>query len=465
MDCFTNYTDEHRLELEELAATSGWREVLDSGLVEEVKAGRIEARENRDYIGTVVKQILKFNKKKVKNLIKKNNLSEEALFRELSRWPETLEGKDPVLSFVGLNLTSACNFEPKCIYCNQPATAPRLDMAEWKKIIAEVTARDDKDATYIYITGGEPLLLEEDIWGDEGLVRFATARGAAVNINTNASLLTPEVALRLVKAGLSKLHVSLDTADRTLQNRLFGGELFDQVMEGIYNVQIARDLVGAAYPVIHTNCVLTNENLDLVPDLLSFILQKCKQAVSPRDPFYNDMFPHVVPVGGDSNDFLRPDRDEFRRFYEEVWPKVSRLWDDFQAAQGVPEKKRGILFGYFSNPYLRVRHKGGLDAYVKSAEEGRYGQLALTEYCYVAPTQASFSPDGVQYRCGSHAIRRILPTGAFNNGGVFHNIRQGMKGHELLPDVERCYGCALATLYINQEVEDELKKKLKSMLK
>lgn len=465
MDWLTNYTDEHKLELEQLLKTRSWRETLDSGLVEEVKAGGIKPGPTRDYIDTVVNQLLEFNEKKVKRLIKKGSEEEEYLFKELSRWPDNLEGKDPVLSFVGLNLTAACNFEPKCLYCNQPFTKPLVDLIGWKKIISEITARDGKkDGTYIYITGGEPLLLKEDIWGDEGLVRFATEKGAAVNINTNASFLTPEVALRLVKAGLSKLHISLDTADRNIQNQLFGGERFDLVMEGMYNVQIARDLVGTSYPVIHTNCVLTNKNIGLVPQLLSFILQKCKQAVSLRDPFYNDMFPHVVPVGGASNDFLRPTHEEFRRFYEEVWPDVSKLWDDFQAGHGVPKEKRGILFGYFSNPYLRVKHKGGLDAYVKTAEEGRYGQLALSDYCYVAPTQASFSPDGVQYRCGSHAIRRILPTGDFNNHGVFHNIRQGTKRYDRLPDAEHCYGCALATLYINQDVESKLKKKLKSML-
>ncbi|MBW2622480.1 MAG: radical SAM protein [Deltaproteobacteria bacterium] len=464
MECFTNYTDEHRRELERLLDTPQWREALDSGLVEEVKAERITPGSTRDYINTIVDQLLEFNEKKVEKLIRRNPEDEEYLFRELSRWPENLEGKDPTLSFVGLNLTAACNFEPKCIYCNQPYTKPLVDLDGWKKIIAEITTRDGEEGTYIYITGGEPLLLQEEIWGDEGLVRFATERGAVVNVNTNASFLTPEAALRLIKAGLSKLHISLDTADRDLQNQLFGGDRFDQVMEGIYNVQIARDLVGAAYPIMHTNCVLTNKNLDLVPQLLRFIFEKCKQAVSLRDPFYNDMFPHIVPVGGGNNDHLRPTSEEFRRFYEEVWPKMSKLWDDFQAGHGVPKDKRGTLFGYFSNPYLRVKHKGGLEDYVKISAEGRYGQLALCEYCYVAPTQASFSPDGAQYRCGSHAIRRILSTGNFHNGGVFHNIRQGMKEHGHLPQVEDCYGCALATLYINQDVESKLKKKLKSML-
>ena len=58
-----------------------------------------------------------------------------------------------------------------------------------------------------------------------------------------------------------------------------------------------------------------------------------------RDSF-NDLFPHVILVGGSSNDALRPTAEGFRRFYEEVWPQVARRWDEEQAAMGIPQGKR-----------------------------------------------------------------------------------------------------------------------------
>lgn len=316
----------------------------------------------------------------------------------------------------------------------------------------------------MYITGGEPLTLGEKLWGDNGLIRFASERGAAVNVNTNAMTLTPGVALRLIQAGLSKLHISLDSADRKIQDYLFGGDRFEKVLEGIYNVQLARDIVGTANPVIHTNCVLTNKNLDGFPQLFDMILEKHKQTVDADDPFYNDLFPHVIPVGGSSNDALRPTKEGFRRFYEEVWPEVIQRWDSYQEERNVPDGKKGILFGYFSNPLLRVQHEGGLDAYVKASEKGRYGALALPKYCYVAPTQSSFTPDGNQYRCGSHAIRRIQPLGNIKESGVFENIKAGIPGLESLPNEDDCYGCALATLYINQSVEGRLKETVRALI-
>jgi len=131
---------------------------------------------------------------------------------------------------------------------------------------------------------------------------------------------------------------------------------------------------------------------------------------------------------------------------------------------GIPETERQSLFGYFSNPFLRVNHDGGLDAYVQSSARGRYGELALVERCYVAPTQATFTPDGTQYRCGSHAIRHLMPLGNIREGGVYEHIRRGISELHSLPDAEMCHGCALATLYINQDVEGALKAEVYRLL-
>jgi len=453
----------HRAELEKLLDSTAWREVLDSGLLEEVKAEKIEEGTRRDFIDTVADQLLEFNEERVERLIAGGNEDEDFLLDEIGKWPERLDERELKISFLGFNVTADCNFVPRCVYCNQPFIKDAVGLDGWKEIVEEVTRVNEGNGPYIYITGGEPLMLEEEIWGDDGLIQYASRRGASVNVNTNALMLTPEVALRFVKAGLSRLHISLDTADEELQNFLLSGDRMEEVLEGIYNVQLARDLVGVSYPEVHTNCVLTKKNLDLFPDLFRFILAKRKLTVDRKDPLYQDLFPHVIPVGGRSNDGLRPSAPEFKRFYEEIWPAVCQIWDEYQEEMGLSKEERGILFGYFSNPFLRVEHEGGLEAYVQTSAEGKYGRLALPRYCYVAPTQGSFTPDGYQYRCGSHAIRRIQPIGKAGEGSFFENIREGIAGLDELPQEEDCYGCALATLYINQAVEGKLKARLREM--
>ena len=99
----------------------------------------------------------------------------------------------------------------------------------------------------------------------------------------------------------------------------------------------------------------------------------------------------------------------------------------------------------------------------KIAAEGVYRILALSKHCYVAPTQVTFTPDGEQYRCSSHAIRHILPIGNIKDGGVFDDIKAAISSPVALPQREHCYGCALATLHINQAVESKLKEKAKEI--
>ncbi len=464
----SHYSRDHREELESLIASDEWQDVLTSGLIEDVRLHRIQPAETRSFIDTVVDQLLEFNEGNVATLIAGGNSDKEELFSVLSTWPDNLHGKDPRLSFVGINLTAECNFKPKCRYCNQPWVPSTESLEDWRRIVAEVASNTTDGGPYLYMTGGEPLVLGEQLWGDNGLIRFATEHGAGVNVNTNATLLTPKVALHLIKAGLGKLHISLDTSEPGLQNYLFGGDFsatdrFDRVMRGIYNVQLARDIVGANYPVIHTNCVLTKENLDTFPLLFEFILEKHKQTADRQDAFYNDLFPHVIPVGGSNNDERLPSADEFRRFYTKIWPRVCEIWDNYQGDRGVVEDERGVLFGYFSNPSLRVEHEGGLEAYIDVSTKGEYGKLALSQDCYVWPTQIALTPDGNYHRCGAHAIRRCLSLGNMSEQGIFDSIRENIHTIEL-PQEQYCSGCALATLYINQAVEAKLNGKIEDML-
>jgi sulfatase maturation enzyme AslB (radical SAM superfamily) len=454
----------HRHELEQLLESAPWREATASGLVDQVRQHHLSPGKRPDFIQTVVAQLLARNEPRVRALIAAGNRDGLELADALGSWPAAL-GKDrPQLSFLGLNVTSECDCIPRCEYCNQPRVPERVGLEGWKAVIDEVTAVSQGEGPYIYLTGGEPLVLGEQIWGAAGLIQHASRRGAAVNLNTNALNITPAVALRLIGSGLARLHISLDTADEQVQNLLMNGDRWQGVLRGIYNVQLARELVGVSYPEIHTNCVLTRRNWRLFPELFRFILSKRRQTVDRQDPLYQDLFPHIIPVGGKSNDYLRLSGPQYRQFYTEIWPEVTAIWDEYQAVRGVPADKRGALFGYFSNPFLRVEHAGGLDAYVETSARGRYGALALARRCYVAPTQASFTPDGLQFRCGAHAIRRQGAIGQGVEAGVYANISAGLATLPCYPDPDECYGCALATLYVNQAVERKLAERAQALL-
>ena len=136
---FTDYTLMHRRELEELLASEEWQKVIKTGLVDEVRDGRIEPKKVRNYVDTVVEQLVEFNEGKVKEVIRQGKTDEAYLLEVLSQWPDNLNGKNTRLSFFGINLSTKCNFYPnKCVYCNQAEVSAIEDMNVWKRLLKEV---------------------------------------------------------------------------------------------------------------------------------------------------------------------------------------------------------------------------------------------------------------------------------------------------------------------------------------
>lgn len=459
---FKGFLPVHEARLRSLVEGGEWKRAMGvPGAVRDLQKRGRHSSPARNPEQTVVNQLRGFNEARVKEMISSGVRDREVLLEALSRWPEVW-GDGPELSFLGLTVLTECNF--RCIYCNKERGEARTPLGVWREVIQEAVGKGGERGVYIHFTGGEPLLLGEDLYGDEGLIRYAVDRGAAVNLNTNASLITPAVAMKLVGAGLSRLHVSLDTHDRETQNRLIpGGDRFARILTGLSHVQIAREIAGIEEPQIHINCVLTRHNVDHLVDLLAFLLDRRKiryrQGDGRADPDlgYRDLLLHVIPVGGRENADIRPTADDFQTFYTRTWQRATTFWDQYQGRVGVPKERKVALKDYgFYTPYLRVPHRADLAAYSRLAGEGIYSQSALLDRCYVAPTQAFVLPDGSQHWCGAHTMSRPPALGNVNQTGLSENIRRHIPNLAQLPDAY-CANCPGATLYINHGVDRTLR--------
>jgi len=469
---FDLFQQAHRERLHRVADSPEWRELLaNRTTLEQAKAARATPPAAPGQLAGATQYLVERNGPRVRALLRDGVTDTETLLGTLADWPAALAGAEPCpILFLGLVLTLDCSFEPRCVYCNQVWVPRRLGLQDWKRLIAEAAS---PTPPYVYLTGGEPLLLGADVWGDEGLVAFATRLGCAVNINTNAALITPQIALQLVKLGTAKLHISVDAADPQVQGELFQGrERVDAVWRGILNVQIARELLSANHPQIHINCVLTRLNLFLFPQFLRCLLglRRTRSYASgdglKDDPLSPDLAFHLIPIGGGDNASLRPTASEWKRFYTETWAEAEEVWREYQTAAAVPEKDRKALADHvpFANPFRRVDHRISLDEYCERAAQGDYWQSALGRRCYVAPSQAFVLPDGSQHWCGAHAIRRPPPLGSVLDAGLRENIRGNLGRLAELP-IECCSGCAGATCVINQTMEGRLRAQIAEWLK
>jgi pyruvate-formate lyase-activating enzyme len=457
------FAEPHARRLAAMLKEPDWRELADDGTLEAARRDMLTPPKTANVFSLPVSQLLAMNEEKVRGMIAAGERDEERLLAALGTWPARWPEHIPVrLSFLGINLSFRCDMQPRCVYCNQQPVPEKLGPKEWRTLLRSI-APADGEGTYVYLTGGEPMIFGGRLWGRYGVVRAATEAGAACNVNTNALALTPRAAVGFVRAGLGRVHISLDTHRAEVQDAIHGRDgRWQRVVRGLCNMQIAKAVLGASHPAIHVNCVLTRLNAPDFPGFVRFIADM-KPLV--EGGVSSDLDMHVIPVGGDRNRALRLTEEGFVRFFSETWDAANAAWAEYQAERGVPPDKRGTLQGHapFMSPFHRVQQRGSLEEWAQQAAAGSPGELALTARCYVAPTQGFILPNGAQYWCGGHTVSRPKPVGSVLAHGVQDNIRRSLGQMASLP-AECCRTCAGATQAINQAVEAQLRGKIAEWL-
>lgn len=140
---------------------------------------------------------------------------------------------------VFLDPSDVCNF--RCKFCptgnteliKKAGRKPRLmDFELYKKIIADLCALGKPLKVLRMYKDGEPLLNPRF----PEMVRYAKESGCALEVDTttNASLLTPELNLKLVEAGLDRVYISLEGLSAKTYESFAGYKLdFDKFVGNI----------------------------------------------------------------------------------------------------------------------------------------------------------------------------------------------------------------------------------------
>jgi cyclic pyranopterin phosphate synthase len=163
------------------------------------------------------------------------------------------------VNYLRVSVTDRCNL--RCIYCNPLGGGARdrqeiLTIEEIRRVVA-VSARCG--IRTVRLTGGEPLVRP----GIVDLVReLAAVPGIDdLALTTNGVLLGP-MAAELKKAGLRRVNVSLDAADRECFQRMTGSDFLAHVLAGIDKA------IEVGLTPVRINCVVVKDaNLSQVPAL------------------------------------------------------------------------------------------------------------------------------------------------------------------------------------------------------
>lgn len=161
-------------------------------------------------------------------------------------------------SVVLLDTTNRCNL--RCSFCgHRVMTRPQGKMAMplFRKLIDEI-AEKDCDTRVWMVFFGEALILRYQLFWQ---IHYAKYRGLHdVVLNTNGNLLDDDAAHALIESGLNAIYIGIDAACPDTYNRLRVGGDYNRVVSNVENLLDLKCKLGAAFPIVYVQFVVTDEN-------------------------------------------------------------------------------------------------------------------------------------------------------------------------------------------------------------
>jgi len=167
------------------------------------------------------------------------------------------------LRLVAWETTRNCNLA--CIHCRASATTGpytgELDTAEAFRLLDQI---GEIAKPIIILTGGEPLL-RDDIFD---IAAYGTQKGFRMVMAPNGTLVTEDIANKLVAAGIKRISISLDGATAQSHDNF---RKVDGAFEGAVNAMKIAKKVGLDFQV---NTTITKTNLDQIPKIQQLAVER-----------------------------------------------------------------------------------------------------------------------------------------------------------------------------------------------
>jgi len=170
-----------------------------------------------------------------------------------------LETKFPI--FLHLDMNQNCNLKcPHCIlnqkkYFSNYYKGSNINWSEYKRIIDE---GKDYSCPSMSPQGNNEPLLNKDI---DKYIKYASDRGFIdIMINTNALLLTEEMAKKLLDSGLTRIRFSIDAATAKTYNKIRPGGDYDKIIANVYKFLKLKKSMNYTLPIIGVNFCKMNIN-------------------------------------------------------------------------------------------------------------------------------------------------------------------------------------------------------------
>jgi len=171
-------------------------------------------------------------------------------------------------SYVELLVSSRCNL--KCVMCNvwpiiqkDPSMAQKeVDLETYRKLFDELASMGTKS---LCISGGEPLL-RNDIFS---IFELAKKKNFIVELITNGTLITPQIAEKIINSGIDLVTISIDGPTPEIHDKIRGANgLFEQSTKGLQALHKIREEQNKQKPILAIDYVFTKMNYRFIPDMI-----------------------------------------------------------------------------------------------------------------------------------------------------------------------------------------------------
>jgi radical SAM protein with 4Fe4S-binding SPASM domain len=295
-------------------------------------------------------------------------------------------------------VTKGCNL--RCIHCRATATElSSINDLPTTKALNIIKQISQLSLPILVLSGGEPLF-RKDIFE---LASYGRECGLRVALATNGTLVTKDVARKIVDAGVKRVSISLDGADAATHDSFRGiPGAFDQALQGLRNL---KDL-GMS---VQINMTIARHNAHQLPAVLDM---SRKLGADALHTFL------LVPVGcgvGIAEDQMVP-ADEYEKILN---------WFYDRAQEGGIELKATCAPHYFRVDRQRRAAERRAASLAPSTPAGNEHEISPTDLTMPGSTGIDLHPHGRPAGAGHPGGMQAMTKGCLAGTGVAFISYQG----------------------------------------
>jgi len=169
------------------------------------------------------------------------------------------------VDYLRISVTDRCNL--RCIYCNPLGDCGFIEPGEilrFEEIERIVRLFAECGISKVRLTGGEPLVRKDIVQLVDKLATIPNIDD--LSLTTNGVLLEP-LAERLKAAGLQRVNISVDSAERESYKQITGSDLLPKVTKGIY-----KAIEVGLIPLKINSVIIKDVNVSQIPALVQMSL-------------------------------------------------------------------------------------------------------------------------------------------------------------------------------------------------